>query len=63
VPDHHKIDGIVRWWDGEEGWGVVDGPEVPGGCFVHFSNIVGTGYRVLTEGQRVTMPQPYRVWS
>ena len=48
-----RISGIVRWFDGEQGWGVIDSPEVPGGCFVHFSNIVGEGYRNLNDGQRV----------
>ncbi|HWD55498.1 MAG TPA: cold shock domain-containing protein [Acidimicrobiales bacterium] len=48
-----RIPGTVRWFDGEEGWGVIDSPEVPGGCFVHFSNIVGVGYRNLAEGEEV----------
>jgi CspA family cold shock protein len=47
------ISGTVRWFDGEQGWGVIDSAEVPGGCFVHFSNIVGEGYRNLNDGQRV----------
>lgn len=51
--DNDGIPGIVRWFDGEEGWGVIDSPEVPGGCFVHFSNIVGAGYRKLDDGQNV----------
>jgi CspA family cold shock protein len=45
-----RIAGTVRWFDGEEGWGVIDAPEVPGGCFVLFSNIVGVGYRSLEDG-------------
>lgn len=48
-----RIPGTVRWFDGEEGWGVIDAPEVPGGCFVIFSNIVGVGYRNLEDGQEV----------
>ena len=48
-----SIPGNVRWFDEEEGWGVIDAPEVPGGCFVHCSNIVGEGYRNLAEGQEV----------
>ncbi|MHB8294385.1 MAG: cold shock domain-containing protein [Acidimicrobiales bacterium] len=47
------IDGVVRWFDATEGWGVIDAPEVPGGCFVHFSNINMDGYRVLGAGDRV----------
>ncbi len=46
--------GVVRDFRAEEGWGVVDGPDVPGGCWVHFSVIVTGGYRQLTPGQRVS---------
>lgn len=45
--------GVVREFDAEEGWGVIDSPEVPGGCFVHYSHIDMPGYRVLRVGQRV----------
>jgi CspA family cold shock protein len=74
--DEDPTHGTVRWFDGEQGWGVIDSPEVPGGCFVHFSNIVGDGYRKLDEGQKVvfTYEQPgfkqdgydfraFQVWS
>ena len=47
------IDGLVRWFDATEGWGVIDAPEVRGGCFVHFSNIEVDGYRVLGAGEPV----------
>ena len=50
-----RIGGVVRNWDGEEGWGVIDATETPGGCFVHFSAIVGVGYRTLRAGERVTL--------
>jgi len=46
--------GIVRAYHPEEGWGVLDGPDVPGGCWVHFSAIAIDGYRELTAGQRVS---------
>lgn len=46
--------GTVREFDADEGWGVIDAPEVPGGCFVHFSAIVMAGYRSLAAGQTVT---------
>lgn len=45
--------GVVRSYDPDQGWGVIDAPEVPGGCFVHFSNIEMDGYRTLAAGQRV----------
>ncbi|HTF10331.1 MAG TPA: cold shock domain-containing protein [Asanoa sp.] len=45
--------GVVRAYTADEGWGVVDGPDVPGGCWVHFSAITGDEPRQLAEGQRV----------
>jgi cold shock protein len=45
--------GSVRLFDADECWGVIDGPDVPGGCWVHFSAIAGDGYRRLSAGQRV----------
>ncbi|GIE76665.1 hypothetical protein Aph02nite_26150 [Actinoplanes philippinensis] len=46
--------GTVRSYYEDEGWGVIDGPDVPGGCWVHFSDIAADGYRALTPGQRVS---------
>lgn len=46
--------GSVRTFDADEGWGVIDGPEVPGGCWVHFSSIAMDGHRELTRGQHVS---------
>ncbi|GID97811.1 MTH938/NDUFAF3 family protein [Amorphoplanes digitatis] len=46
--------GSVRVFDADEGWGVIDGPDVPGGCWVHFSAIAAEGYRELTRGQDVS---------
>ena len=45
--------GTVKWFNAEKGFGFIapDGgaPDV----FVHFSEIVGSGYRSLEDGQRV----------
>jgi CspA family cold shock protein len=46
--------GSVQTFDADEGWGVIDGPDVPGGCWVHFSSIATDGYRQLTQGQQVS---------
>lgn len=43
--------GVVREFHVDEGWGVIDGPAVPGGCWVHFSAIAMGGFRQLTAGQ------------
>jgi cold shock protein len=45
--------GTVRSFDADEGRGVIDGPDVPGGCWVHFSVIAADGYRQLSAGQQV----------
>ncbi|TDK24071.1 cold shock domain-containing protein [Arthrobacter crusticola] len=45
--------GKVQFWDDEEGWGVIDSSETPGGCWAHFSVISMDGYRTLTAGQAV----------
>jgi cold shock protein len=45
-------EGTVKWFNSEKGFGFI---EVEGGndVFVHFSAIVGDGYKSLDEGQRV----------
>ena len=44
--------GTVKFFNNEKGYGFIsrsDGDDV----FVHFSNITGSGFRSLTEGQAV----------
>ena len=44
--------GIVKWFNNTKGYGFVgrdEGPDV----FVHYSAIVGDGYRTLQEGDAV----------
>ena len=46
------IVGTVKWFNGTKGYGFIeqeDGPDV----FVHYSAIVGDGFRNLEEGQKV----------
>lgn len=47
------ITGQVREWHRDQGWGVVDSDETPGGCFVHFSVIQMPGFRELSARQTV----------
>ncbi|MGW6695347.1 cold-shock protein [Rhodococcus sp. NPDC054953] len=47
--------GTVREWHAERGWGVLDSPATPGGCWAHYSNIDGTGFRALTVGATVDL--------
>lgn len=49
------VSATVREWDDEEGWGVLDSPDTPGGCFGHFSDIQATGFRTLSPGQQVEL--------
>ncbi|MGA5325918.1 cold-shock protein [Streptomyces griseoincarnatus] len=49
------VTATVREWSDEEGWGVLDSPETPGGCFAHFSDIQTTGFRTLSPGQQVEL--------
>jgi CspA family cold shock protein len=42
-----SVEARVRFWHDEEGWGVVDAPSTPGGCWAHFSHIDHAGYRSL----------------
>lgn len=48
------VNGIVKWFDEKKGYGFIT---VDGGkdAFVHHSNIEGTGFKTLVEGQKVTL--------
>ena len=44
--------GTVKWFNDQKGYGFLSqegGPDV----FVHYSAIVGDGFRTLSEGQKV----------
>ncbi len=45
--------GIVKWFNAEKGFGFIS---VEGGddVFVHFTAIMGDGYKSLEQGQNVT---------
>lgn len=44
--------GIVKWFNDSKGFGFIE-RENGGDVFVHYSNILGVGFRSLSEGQRV----------
>lgn len=43
----------VREWHDVQGWGVLEAPELPGGCWCHFSAVQGSGFRALPAGAEV----------
>lgn len=47
--------GRVRVWHAEQGWGVLDSAETPGGCWAHFSVVEVEGCRTLSAGQAVEL--------
>lgn len=44
--------GTVKWFNGEKGYGFICQPE-GADLFVHYSEIDGSGFRSLEEGQQV----------
>jgi CspA family cold shock protein len=47
-----RISGTVKWFNGGKGYGFIS-REGGDDVFVHFSAIQSTGYRELSEGQKV----------
>jgi CspA family cold shock protein len=47
-----RTQGTVKWFNGDKGYGFItpdNGPDL----FVHYSEIQGTGFRSLNEGDKV----------
>ena len=47
-----EVQGVVRWFDNSKGYGFI-GRDDAADVFVHYSGIVGDGYRTLQEGDLV----------
>ena len=45
--------GTVKWFNEKKGFGFIE-QEQGSDVFVHYSNIKGTGFKSLNEGDRVT---------
>ena len=48
-----KETGTVKWFNGQKGYGFIERDSGAGDVFVHFSAIMGDGFKNLDEGQRV----------
>lgn len=46
--------GTVKWFDDKKGFGFIQPDDGSKDCFVHYSDVLGTGRKTLHEGQRVT---------
>jgi CspA family cold shock protein len=52
VPSQQEMQGTVKWFNNTKGYGFIgrdEGPDV----FVHYTGIVGDGYKTLKEGDAV----------
>jgi len=47
-------EGVVKWFSQEKGYGFITPDDGGKDLFVHFSEIQGSGFRNLDEGQRVS---------
>jgi len=63
VASSGRASGTVRVWTADEGWGVIDSPDIAGGCWFHAGVVDGLqAGTVLRAGQVVdvewTSPGP-----
>jgi len=48
-----RIQGTVKWFNGDKGFGFITREDGGKDCFVHHSAIRAEGYKSLNEGDRV----------
>ena len=47
-------EGTVKWFNDQKGYGFITPDDDSKDLFVHYSSIVGDGFKSLAEGQKVT---------
>ena len=45
--------GTVKWFNEAKGYGFIANDDGGGDLFVHFSNIIGDGFKTLRDGEAV----------
>lgn len=48
-----KKTGLVKWFNESKGFGFITPDDGSKDLFVHFSSLVGDGFKTLQEGQKV----------
>ena len=61
------VTGTVKWFNEAKGFGFIAPSDGSADVFVHFSGIVGSGFKTLQEGQSVTFeveqgPKGPQIW-
>ncbi|MBC7287167.1 MAG: cold shock domain-containing protein [Armatimonadetes bacterium] len=52
MPENGRLRGRVKWFDEAKGYGFIERDGAPD-VFVHYTGIVGEGFRTLPEGAEV----------
>lgn len=45
--------GKIKWFNNAKGWGFITSEDGKNEIFLHFSSIIGNGYKMLKAGQPV----------
>jgi len=49
-----KVTGVVKWFNGDKGFGFITQDNGGADVFVHFRAIYSDGFKTLEEGQKVS---------